>query len=251
MTQPKQHHKEWRWTAGLWTAIVVVLLGFWGFFQLANYASSDEVHGIDEAILLSMRSPSDADNPIGPRWLEELGRDFTALGGTGVLTLASLIVVTYLLLTGRRHTAVTIVVSITSGIIVSTLLKEFFDRPRPDLVAHGSHTYTSSFPSGHSMMSAVCYLTLAGLLCTVERSRKIRLYLIGTALFLTALVGTSRVYLGVHWPSDVLAGWLTGAAWAALSLWIAHFIYASKQRRDPERDSSKRSGTLENAKNNT
>jgi undecaprenyl-diphosphatase len=105
--------------------------------------------------------------------------------------------------------------------LLSTVLKMGFERPRPDLVPHATRVYTASFPSGHAMLSAVTYLTLGALLARVQPNRRLKAYLIGLALCITLLVGASRVYLGVHWPSDVLAGWCGGAAWAALCWFIA------------------------------
>jgi undecaprenyl-diphosphatase len=145
-------------------------------------------------------------------------RDFTALGSLGVLTFLSLAVVGFLILQGKRRTALLVVVAVGGGIVVSMLAKVGFNRPRPDLVAHGARVATASFPSAHSMMAAVVYLTLGALVARVQPRLDMRLYLIGLAAALTAIVGFSRIYLGVHWPTDVLAGWTLGAAWA-LGCW--------------------------------
>lgn len=98
-------------------------------------------------------------------------------------------------------------------------LKMGFDRVRPDLVPHGSFVYTASFPSGHALMSAVTYLTLGALLASVHSPARVKAYFLAVAMVLTLLVGVSRVYLGVHWPTDVAAGWSVGAAWALMS-WL-------------------------------
>ncbi len=113
------------------------------------------------------------------------------------------------------------VVAIGGGELLSTGLKLFFRRPRPDLVPHGMETFTASFPSGHAMLSAIAYLTLAILLARVERSGKVKAFVMGLGVVTTLLVGISRIYLGVHWPSDVLAGWCIGAAWASLCWFVA------------------------------
>jgi undecaprenyl-diphosphatase len=112
-----------------------------------------------------------------------------------------------------------LVLAIVGGLLLSLALKTGFHRPRPDLVSRGAMIYTSSFPSGHSMLSAVVYLTGGALLAVVHAARRVRVYLIGCSILATLLVGISRVYLGVHWPSDVLAGWAAGAAWAA-ACWL-------------------------------
>jgi undecaprenyl-diphosphatase len=105
--------------------------------------------------------------------------------------------------------------------VLSSILKLGTDRPRPDLVAHLVEVHTASFPSGHAMLSAVVYLTLGGLLSRVERPWRIKIHLLSVAVILTLLIGVSRVYLGVHWPTDVLAGWCAGATWAMLCWRVA------------------------------
>jgi undecaprenyl-diphosphatase len=129
--------------------------------------------------------------------------------------------VVYLLLAGKRATALFVIAAVVGGMLLSTALKIGFERPRPDLVPAATRVYTASFPSGHAMLSAITYLTLGALLARVEERRRVKAFLIGVAVTLTMLVGISRVYLGVHWPSDVLAGWCVGAAWAALCWFVA------------------------------
>jgi undecaprenyl-diphosphatase len=167
------------------------------------------------------RNPQDLSDPIGPRWFEEVMRDMTALGGTAVLTLLTVFVTLFLVLSGKRRSAMLVASSIVLGTVFSTLLKLAFDRPRPDLVPHGMEVYTLSFPSSHAMMSALVYLTLGALLARTQSSVRVRIYLIVCAILLTFLIGVSRVYLGVHWPTDVLAGWAVGSCWALLSWLIA------------------------------
>lgn len=199
---------------------VLVLGGVWVFVEVADAVVEGETHRIDEAILLSMRSADDRSDPVGPLWLEELGRDFTALGGVGVLTLLTFAVIGYLLIRQRRRAALLVLVAVGGGFLLSMLLKEGFDRPRPDLVPHESHVYTASFPSGHSMMAAATYLALGALLARIHRRRRVKTYFLSLAVLLTVAVGVSRVYMGVHWPTDVLAGWAAGAVWA-LVCWLA------------------------------
>jgi undecaprenyl-diphosphatase len=179
-----------------------------------------------------------------------MGRDFTALGGVGVLTLMTVAAALYLLLDGKRHAALFVILAIASGITISFLLKSGFDRPRPDLVPHGSIVYTSSFPSGHSMMSAVVYLTLGTLLARIQARRRIKAYLLFLAALVTVAVGVSRIYLGVHWPSDVLAGWAAGAGWAmawwALAVWLQR--RGQVERSDEERaEAGQRAGVSRNS----
>lgn len=188
----------------------------WLFIALASDVIEGETHGFDRRILLALRNPADLSDPIGPAWVEEMMRDFSGLGSTAVLTVLTAAAVAYLLLAGKDRTALVVLLSIGSGQILSTALKLFFERPRPDLVPHATVVYTSSFPSGHSTMSAIVYLTLGALLARVEARRRERVFLVVLGALLTFLVGTSRVYLGVHWPTDVLGGWTIGAAWALL-----------------------------------
>jgi undecaprenyl-diphosphatase len=194
------------------------------FGQLTDEVLEGETHAFDEAVLLALRSAGDPSDPLGPPWLEEQMRDLTALGSLGILAFVGLAAAGFLILQGKRRTAALVVVAVGGGMLVSTLTKLGFDRPRPDLVPHGADVYTASFPSGHAMLAAVTYLTLGALLARVQPRLRLKLYLIGLAATLTVLIGFSRVYLGVHWPTDVLAGWTLGAAWAlacwAVALWL-------------------------------
>jgi undecaprenyl-diphosphatase len=197
---------------------VIGLLGaaLWLFIEIADEVLEGEAAAWDRRLLFALRSAADPAMPWGPPWVQEMARDFTALGGVAVLSLMTFAVIGYLLLAGKRHAAVAVFVAVAGGLALSTLLKLGFDRARPDLVPHGSFVYTASFPSGHSTMAAVTYLTLGALLARVEASIRIKIYLLSVAVILTVLVGVSRVYLGVHWPTDVAAGWTVGAAWALL-----------------------------------
>lgn len=208
-------------------ALVVLSGGVWVFVEVADEVIEEESAGIDEMLLLALRTPADRNDPIGPAWVEEMARDFTALGGTAVLTLVILATLGYLLLADRHRAAALAAVAVAGGILLSTLLKIGFDRPRPDLVPHAAQVYTASFPSGHSMMAAVTWFTLAAILARVLATPVLKAYVLIVAAFVSLLVGVSRVYLGVHWPTDVLAGWSAGAAWAALC-WL---VAARLQRR--------------------
>jgi undecaprenyl-diphosphatase len=209
-------------------SVVVLSAGAWAFVELADEVTEGESLSIDETVLLSLRNPGDLSDPIGPGWVEEMGRDFTALGSMGVLTLITLAVLGYLLLARRNRACLFTLIAVSGGMLLSTLLKMGFDRARPDLVPHDTVVYTASFPSGHSMMAAVTYLTLAAILSRVHGSHLLKAYLLIIAAVITLLVGASRVYLGVHWPTDVLAGWAAGAAWAALCWLVARAL----QRRN-------------------
>lgn len=205
-------------------ALVLIALCAWVFVELADEVVEGETFAIDERLLLAMRVDGDPSDPVGPLWFEELARDITALGGTGILALLTLAAVGFLALQRNGRLALYLAVAVTSGAAVSTLFKSLFDRARPDLVPHGQHVYTASFPSGHSMMAAVTFFTIGALLASAQPNLRLRAYLLGLATLLSVAVGVSRVYLGVHWPTDVLAGWTAGTAWALLCWTVAQVL---------------------------
>jgi undecaprenyl-diphosphatase len=200
--------------------VAVVAGGLWLFLEVAEAVTEGEARDLDRSVLLAMREPADPADPLGPRWVEEIGRDLTALGGSAVLALVSTAAALFLWMAGRPRSVALLAVAVVGGQLLSLLLKRGFARPRPDLVPHGSFVYTASFPSGHSLMSAVVYLTLGALLARVLPRRRMKLLVIVCALGATTLTGVSRVYLGVHWPTDVVAGWAIGASWA-VACWLA------------------------------
>jgi undecaprenyl-diphosphatase len=212
--------------------IALLLAGTWALVEVVDEVREGDTRAFDEALLLGMRNPADLADPVGPRWLEEMMRDFTGLGGVGVLALLTLSTIAYLLLMERRRAALLVIVAVGGGMLLSSLFKAGFDRPRPDLVPHHSHVYTASFPSGHSMMSAVTYLTLGALLARTHARRRVKLFFLSAAVTVTLLIGVSRVYLGVHWPTDVLAGWTTGAVWAILC-WLAALWFQQRGTVEP------------------
>jgi undecaprenyl-diphosphatase len=219
-------HSTRRFARHHWTSVAFVLLGMGvlAFIGIADEVLEGDTMRFDRWLLLALRTPGDPADPIGSAWVEEMFRDLTALGGVAVLGLLTLFALGYLWLQGLRHRALFLLTAIVGGLLLSLALKSGFDRPRPELVSHGSMIYTSSFPSGHSMLSAVVYLTVGALLAAAHSSRSVRIYLIGCSFLATFLVGLSRIYLGVHWPSDVLAGWAAGSAWAATCWLVASWL---------------------------
>ena len=175
-----------------------------------------ETGALDERLLLALRTPGVPSDPIGPRWFEESMRDITALGGFTILTLLTLTAVIALLRFARRREAAVLAVVVIGTQLSSEGLKLLYGRPRPSLVPHGSIVYSNSFPSGHSALSAVTYLMLAVLLAGLARRRTSKTMIYTLAILVIIGVGLSRIYLGVHWPTDVLAGWSLGAAWTLL-----------------------------------
>ncbi len=194
----------------------IIALGFLGFAELADEVTDRDTHAFDTAVLTFLRLPEDTSTPIGPAWLLNAMTDLTALGGYAVLTLLTLAAALYRLARNDRTAALIIVGAVGSGALLGNLLKLGFDRPRPDIVEHLTHAASSSFPSGHATLSAITYLTLGALIARGQPDTRLKALFLGGAILITILVGFSRVYLGVHWPTDVLAGWCLGAAWAAL-----------------------------------
>jgi undecaprenyl-diphosphatase len=221
---------------------LVSLAGFgffaWAFIELAGDMREGDIHALDSRLLLALRDPANLANPIGPGWLEEAARDITGLGGYAILTIVTWATWAYLMMAGKRGAALLVLVAVIGGTLLSHGLKLGFERPRPDLVPHAARVYTASFPSGHAMLSAVTFLTIGALLARVERKRRTRAFVMGLAVAMTLLVGASRVYLGVHWPSDVLAGWSVGAAWASLCWFVALQLQRRGQVEDPGQTSS-------------
>jgi undecaprenyl-diphosphatase len=203
------------------TLIALILAAgvLFAFAKIADAVGDGGTRVFDEWLLVALRSPGNLADPIGPKWFEEMMRDFTAMGSTGVLTLMVITIAGFLTMTRKGHAALFVLASVIGGVLISQSMKWAYARPRPELVPHGAEVYTASFPSGHSMMAAVVYLTLGALLARTLADRAVKVYVVAVAVFATILVGVSRVYLGVHWPTDVLAGWTLGAAWA-LICWL-------------------------------
>ncbi|SDJ02292.1 phosphatase PAP2 family protein [Salipiger marinus] len=215
-------------------AILIVCGALWGFVSLASEMAEGDLHAFDEYVLLALRTSGDLSDPIGSDQVEIAMRDLTALGGVSVLTLISISVLVFLFLQRQRSAALLLASAILGGQAISHLAKLGFSRPRPDLVPHGVEAATASFPSGHSMMAAVTYLTLAVMLARTSTRQRVRIFYFVVAAILAVLVGVSRIYLGVHWPSDVLAGWSLGAAWA-LGVWLLARHLARTGQIEPDR----------------
>jgi len=171
-------------------------------------------YAFDRSVMLAMREPEDIRIPEGPVWLKQAMIDITALGGETVLTLVVVAAAGLLAITRRWLSFWLVLGGTISGAWLVSLAKSGFARPRPALIDHLVEVGSASFPSGHAASSATVYLTLALLLTQIVRKRAVRWYLITVAIALVIAIGASRVYLGVHWPSDVIAGWSFGALWA-------------------------------------
>jgi undecaprenyl-diphosphatase len=203
--------------------VVLVVGGIWLFVVIADAVVMEEPGRLDTALLLALREPTDARDPIGPEWFEEMVRDFTSFGSTGPLLFLTFAVAGYFVLHRDYHMAALVVVTVLGAFALTLLLKLGFDRPRPELVPRVTYVATASFPSGHAGISAATYLTLGALVARLQPRRRLKGFVMAVAMLLAFLVGFSRVYLGVHWPSDVLAGWTIGAVWAMVALLLSRW----------------------------
>jgi undecaprenyl-diphosphatase len=201
---------------GLLIGGIVFLLLLVVFSKLASEVLEGETQSFDKKILLALRDPADLSRPIGPRWMVSAALDITALGSATVLGLTVFTVAGFLLLQGLWRRALFVTLASSGGWFINGALKQLFQRPRPDVVPHLREIMTMSFPSGHALQSAVVYLTLGALSMHIAKRRLTKLYCMSVAMLATVLVGASRIYLGVHYPTDVLAGWLIGLSWALL-----------------------------------
>jgi len=204
--------------------LLIVALGTWAFVGLAKQVVAGKTQTLDERMMLMLRADDDGGSPIGPPWMEEMGRDLSALGGYVVLSMVLLAVTGFLCLERKFRRLWFVWSSVAGGYVLVMALKSAIDRPRPDIVSHLSIFHSASFPSGHSMMSAVVYLTLGALLAESTDKARVKFYVLSVPLVLSGLVGMSRVYVGVHYPSDVLAGWSAGLVWATACWMLARFL---------------------------
>jgi undecaprenyl-diphosphatase len=208
-----------------------LLLAASAFMALAGAVVQGRTQEFDEQGVRDLRQHDDLASPVGPSWLKETAQDFTALGGVTILSVMTFAMCGFLLVRRRSgYSAIVVTAVIVGGLLATFLMKGHFGRPRPHLVPYLCVVDSSSFPSGHAMMSAVVYLTVAAALAQMTERRQMKIFLFGAAMVITGLVGVSRVYLGVHYPTDVLAGWLGGLIWLAVCWLLVYKILASRQR---------------------
>lgn len=212
------------------TALVAALVAYF-LFELTGEVLEGETRAFDEGVLLMLRDPADPAMPRGPAWLTKMMVDITALGGVSVLTLLVTLVVVYLALRQKYRTALFVTASILGGWALSSAMKLGIARPRPEVVQHLVEVTDMSFPSGHAMLSAITYLTLGAMLSRLEERASLRYFFPLVAVVLTLIIGLSRIYLGVHYPTDVLGGWAAGMVWACGSWFVARRVLGSPSGR--------------------
>ncbi len=215
--------------------VLGVVVSLWVFVALASTIASGRTQAFDEQILVALRRPENRALPIGPRWCQAMALEVTALGSGTVLLVLILLVGGYLAIERRFAMMSLVFVASFGGMILNTALKAVFARPRPAVVPPLALVGSSSFPSGHSMIAAVVYLTLGALLARTTTHRRLRLYYLGVALGLSIAIGLTRIYLGVHYPTDVLAGWSAGIAWALACELVAVRLQRQGVVAPPER----------------
>jgi undecaprenyl-diphosphatase len=220
--------QSWRHPEG-WNELVTVLgiaifcLATWVFIELADDAPEGDYLETERVIMELFRHDGTG-APIGPHWLPDAVRDLTGMASAIVLIVLALLILGYLCITRRYAAAALVAIATAGGEGLNTLLKDSFERPRPTITSHLVEVKTSSFPSGHSMAASIFYLTMGALLAQTAKRRREKIYIMSAAILLTLLTGVSRVYLGVHYPTDVLAGWSAGAAWAILCWFVARWF---------------------------
>ncbi|MGE5403031.1 MAG: phosphatase PAP2 family protein [Ignavibacteriales bacterium] len=212
-------------------SILFMIAGLLMFLLLAGAVLAGGTNRLDEFLLLSLRQPGSYTRPRGPYALIGIMRDITSLGGATVIVLFSVITIIYLLLQKKRRSAMLVLLATLGGGLLENLLKLLIARQRPALAFQLMPEYSHSFPSGHSMMSAVIYLSIAVLIARIQKNRNVRIYVVITGIFMTFIIGISRVYLGVHYPTDVLAGWALGLAWASF-VWFVSWYMEYKGKSD-------------------
>jgi undecaprenyl-diphosphatase len=231
--------QPWRW---LWArlraleartliAIMLIAAGLLAFLRLGDAVRAGRTLDLDRRIILALRDPANPGQPRGSFWTRNILHDLTALGGVGVLTLTVLVATIFLWVNGRRRHAAVLLGTVTAATVIGEMIKSAYHRPRPDLVAYGDYFSESSFPSGHSNIATVVWMTLALIVASLERTRigKATAFVAGGFISLTA--GASRVYFAVHWPSDVVGGWILGSGWALMA-WLVLGAWT----KDPARE---------------
>lgn len=211
-------------------ALLVIALGIFVFLRLADNLSPRDGEGFDWRILKAVRPDgADPSTPWGPWWLHEAAMDITSLGGISVLGLFALIALGFLLMRGKRLSALLLVAGLAGGVMLSEGLKAVFDRARPPEAYQVVETLNASFPSGHALLSTVFYLSLGVMMTRAFPRRRFKAYAVGVGILIALLIGLTRIYLGAHWASDVFGGWSVGAAWAMV-LWLLAYAVERRQR---------------------
>jgi undecaprenyl-diphosphatase len=207
----------------VWVNLGILVVAAWLFLFIAHEVSDGDHLPVEKAIMRAMHRLDPVSLP-GSTWLNDVARDITGLGSMVVLSTFTLLVTGFLALSRRFGAALFLITAALGSQVLNAVLKAAYGRERPDPTFRWIEIDSLSFPSGHATASAVVYLTIAVLLSRISEKREHRAYVFAAALFLSFLVGLSRVYLGVHYPTDVLAGWALGVIWAELCWFAARAV---------------------------
>lgn len=221
---------NWRIVACIEIALLAVWVALagavWAFLAIGDEMSEGELTAFDRLVLEALRQPGNPHAAIGPHWLLESMRDITALGGFTVLTLVTVISVIALLAHRHRVHALVLAVFVPLAQLSTEFFKGYYERPRPAFAVFGDLPTSMSFPSGHSTIATATYFLLAVIVASLEPRPSTRVLSFAVAAFLSVMIGFSRAFLGVHWPSDVVAGWCLGSAWALLAAVVMRAVKA-------------------------
>lgn len=208
----------------IWFSIATAL---WAFFYLGAEIGEGDTGTFDRRLISLLRTSDSVGEPIGPAWFKDSMRDVTALGGFTFLVLMTIVVVLSLLFHRKRREGIIVAATAIGAQFSIEIFKLLYDRPRPGRLLPPIHAYTASFPSGHTTESTALFLIVATVIATLEAKDNTKILAYTVAIFVIVAIGFSRVYLGMHWPTDVLGGWVLGTVWALVA-WIV-------LRKRPER----------------
>lgn len=201
----------------LLAAWVALAGAIWAFLAIGSEMREGELTAFDLWVLGAFRRPGQPHAATGPHWLMESMRDITSLGGVTLLVIITVLSVIVLLAHSRKAQALVMAICVPLAQLSSGLFKDLYERSRPSFAIYGDLPTSMSFPSGHSTVAAATYFVLAVIVSSLEAKRSMKILAFAVAALLSLMIGFSRIYLGVHWPSDVIAGWCLGAAWALIA----------------------------------
>jgi undecaprenyl-diphosphatase len=200
------------------------------FVVLGAEVNEEDTTAFDNQILLAFRDEGGI--PIGPTWLVQVIADLSALGSAVIATAVVIIATAFLALSHRPRHAIMMALCGMGAPAVMEVLKQFHERPRPSVIIPVDPTIGLSFPSGHTLAATAIYLTLGVLIASAADQRRIKIFVMAIAVLLAFVVGFTRVYLGAHYPTDVVGGWMVGLAWALFCGGIARLLGLRQVARD-------------------
>ena len=205
---------------------IIAIVATWGFAELAGHVRSGSTAAFDDTILMWFGRHH-------VKWLDAAMLEITALGTGAVVLMVVAVSGMFLWLTEHRYSALLLMIATAGGIVLNGLLKIGYGRPRPQIFAWGTTAVSWSFPSGHAMSATIVYGTVAYLAARLQRRRAQRVATLICAATFILLIAVSRLYLGVHYPSDVIAGIIIGLGWAAFCMATLEALQVYARNRAP------------------